>query len=709
MSSRGASKRGAPEINSSNIKRTKAADDDDDDEIEEYFDDIENEEEIPSSTLPLLQIQEDASFPNDWKRKVCLEFCLEDDFIFQQIEIDVSSGKPHATMARGSDPNEAPHIRLFGITKEGNSVMTHVHGFMPYLYSDCPPISVANQRTHMWQQPMLPHGMPPQNQNLVVPQPPHDQSADSWRMRAQQWAQQRRVHNTVYPQQPPYPTGPPGETISPPPPPGPPGAQTEYMRPPPPPNYPPNNQDPHYRQYSPVPYSNYSHDHRQPPHPQHQHPPFQDSHTQSNPQTGQFESPDEYHHPPHLPQQSHWEHIEEPPHEYSPPSEPPPSPPPPHEYTYRYVPRHHYQQPYGRDRSEERTSPPLQLDNKEIELAAKRLLGDDSDSDSDNYNSNNRRKRVSEEDSLLTRRVYDPNHVYANNPSEQVSRLPQWSDTSPALTQQAPPVPLPAPEEQPPQSFDYGHGFPPPVRYHTSSQPPAASYFPSTEYSPAPAADYTQGEEDWAASRRVIPAWLRDDLKKLERNRQKQIEKETMEKNARAGKPWKESYDGTEMIGPTIPQNTTDKVRFFTSEDSRDKFLLEVLQMSVTEFLLEMTSAEIENVCSNALAEVRQSRAKPMVSYESSTESSLHEDELRDERKVSSINGQRARKSSHSSSPADRHSSRRSKHKSKSSRHHRRSETSSSRSRKQTDNSKSYRSRSRSPYSKSNRKHKSRH
>ena len=89
------------------------------------------------------------------------------------------------------------------------------------------------------------------------------------------------------------------------------------------------------------------------------------------------------------------------------------------------------------------------------------MLGDDSDSDSDNYSSNNRRKRVSEEDSLLTRRVYDPNHVYAHTPSEHTSRPSQWGAGPPHPLQQSPPrIHHNLPQEQPPQSFDYGHGFP---------------------------------------------------------------------------------------------------------------------------------------------------------------------------------------------------------------------------------------------------------
>ena len=206
----------------------------------------------------------------------------------------------------------------------------------------------------------------------------------------------------------------------------------------------------------------------------------------------------------------------------------------------------------------------------------------------------------------------------------------------------------------------------------------------------------------------MIPAWLRDDLKKLERDRQKQVEKENMESGRKTDTGGRQDWiEASEMFGPPPPQHLAqnDKTRFFTSEDSRDKFLIEVLQMTVTEFLLEMTSAEIENVCSNALAEVRQSRAKPMVSYDSSTESSIPEEEPREK-----VTPQNLDKGQHNESPVSSPDLRH-KHKSKSARHRRRGEpSSSSRSRRRSEKSRSYRSRSRSrsPY-KSNRKHRSHH
>lgn len=39
----------------------------------------------------------------------------------------------------GNQNDDVAIIRIFGITKEGNSVVCKVHGFMPYLYVQAPP------------------------------------------------------------------------------------------------------------------------------------------------------------------------------------------------------------------------------------------------------------------------------------------------------------------------------------------------------------------------------------------------------------------------------------------------------------------------------------------------------------------------------------------------------------------------------------------
>lgn len=64
--------------------------------------------------------------------------------VFQQMDTDFYLGKAPVEMHKaytpgGADPSSsAPIIRFFGVTKEGNSVMCHVHGFRPYFYVPAP-------------------------------------------------------------------------------------------------------------------------------------------------------------------------------------------------------------------------------------------------------------------------------------------------------------------------------------------------------------------------------------------------------------------------------------------------------------------------------------------------------------------------------------------------------------------------------------------
>ncbi|KAJ9113714.1 DNA-directed DNA polymerase delta [Naganishia adeliensis] len=56
-----------------------------------------------------------------------------DEVLFQQIEIEESN-----------DPSSGATLRLFGVTKRGNSVLTHVHGFRPYFYVAAPVGFISN-------------------------------------------------------------------------------------------------------------------------------------------------------------------------------------------------------------------------------------------------------------------------------------------------------------------------------------------------------------------------------------------------------------------------------------------------------------------------------------------------------------------------------------------------------------------------------------
>jgi len=39
----------------------------------------------------------------------------------------------------GLKSGPCPVVRFFGVTMEGNSVLCHIHGFLPYLYVPAPP------------------------------------------------------------------------------------------------------------------------------------------------------------------------------------------------------------------------------------------------------------------------------------------------------------------------------------------------------------------------------------------------------------------------------------------------------------------------------------------------------------------------------------------------------------------------------------------
>ena len=55
----------------------------------------------------------------------------------EQIDIDHYIGKPFPNM-KGARSGPVPIVRMFGVTKLGNSVCCHVHGFHPYFYVPAP-------------------------------------------------------------------------------------------------------------------------------------------------------------------------------------------------------------------------------------------------------------------------------------------------------------------------------------------------------------------------------------------------------------------------------------------------------------------------------------------------------------------------------------------------------------------------------------------
>ncbi|XP_057374077.1 DNA polymerase delta catalytic subunit-like [Daphnia carinata] len=62
----------------------------------------------------------------------------KDCLIFQQVDIDYYTDKPMKGMP-GAQTGTVATMRIFGVTRQQNSVCCHVHGFAPYLYVTVPP------------------------------------------------------------------------------------------------------------------------------------------------------------------------------------------------------------------------------------------------------------------------------------------------------------------------------------------------------------------------------------------------------------------------------------------------------------------------------------------------------------------------------------------------------------------------------------------
>ena len=62
----------------------------------------------------------------------------KEQLIFQQIEIDHYMSSEHLTPAQEASNLPFPAMTLYGITREQQSVLCHVHGFLPYLYVPAP-------------------------------------------------------------------------------------------------------------------------------------------------------------------------------------------------------------------------------------------------------------------------------------------------------------------------------------------------------------------------------------------------------------------------------------------------------------------------------------------------------------------------------------------------------------------------------------------
>lgn len=68
----------------------------------------------------------------------------KDTLIFQELELDHYIGHVYTGMP-GPQTGLVPIMRMFGITKTGNSVCCHIHGFSPYFYVNLPDSFTTSQ------------------------------------------------------------------------------------------------------------------------------------------------------------------------------------------------------------------------------------------------------------------------------------------------------------------------------------------------------------------------------------------------------------------------------------------------------------------------------------------------------------------------------------------------------------------------------------
>lgn len=59
--------------------------------------------------------------------------------LFMQVDIDYYTDAPQPRFWPGlGSETRVPILRMYGVTEEGNSVLAHIHGFLPYFYVPCP-------------------------------------------------------------------------------------------------------------------------------------------------------------------------------------------------------------------------------------------------------------------------------------------------------------------------------------------------------------------------------------------------------------------------------------------------------------------------------------------------------------------------------------------------------------------------------------------
>eukprot|EP00124_Ichthyophonus_hoferi_P000144 Ihof_evm8s5 gene=Ihof_evmTU8s5 len=88
--------------------------------------------------LQALAMVEAEDLKQVWRRPVARPInACSDSLAFQQIDVDFYTGSPLQGMP-GVRTGQVPIIRMYGVNDKGNSVLCHIHGFLPYFYISAP-------------------------------------------------------------------------------------------------------------------------------------------------------------------------------------------------------------------------------------------------------------------------------------------------------------------------------------------------------------------------------------------------------------------------------------------------------------------------------------------------------------------------------------------------------------------------------------------
>eukprot|EP00929_Paragymnodinium_shiwhaense_P105428 TRINITY_DN7044_c0_g1_i1.p1 TRINITY_DN7044_c0_g1~~TRINITY_DN7044_c0_g1_i1.p1 ORF type:complete len:1040 (-),score=307.96 TRINITY_DN7044_c0_g1_i1:396-3515(-) len=86
---------------------------------------------------PAKRAKTDAEEFSKWARPpvTCLD---KPELLMMQVDVDHYNERPDPRFWGQNGPTKVPVVRMYGVTEEGNSVLAHIHGFLPYFYVPCP-------------------------------------------------------------------------------------------------------------------------------------------------------------------------------------------------------------------------------------------------------------------------------------------------------------------------------------------------------------------------------------------------------------------------------------------------------------------------------------------------------------------------------------------------------------------------------------------